>query len=293
MPLYINCQSNHPPSVLKNIPDAINKRLSKISCNETVFNAAAPAYQEALDKSGYKHKLKFDPEARNSKNTCRNRKRKICWFNPPFNLNTKTNVGKIFLILIDKSFPPGHPLQKICNRNTIKLSYRCTPSMNSVISARNAKLLAPPQDTVNKVCSCPANKPCPLGGKCLEKSIIYKATVKQENNQTNTYIGLTCNSFKKRFYSHNASFRNPELNQTSLSNFVRKLQDKKIKHTISWEQIDQAKCFSPVSGICALCTKEKFHITFKPGVGPLNKKNEMFNNCRHKRRVLLCQKDQD
>ena len=31
--LYIDCQSNHPPSVLRNIPDAINKRLSKISCN--------------------------------------------------------------------------------------------------------------------------------------------------------------------------------------------------------------------------------------------------------------------
>ena len=133
----------------------------------------------------------------------------------------------------------------------------------------------------------------PPWGKCLEKSIIYKATVKQENNQTNTYIGLTCNSFKKRFYSHNASFKNPDWNQKSLCNFVRKLQDKKIQHTISWEKIDQAKCFSPVSGICALCTKEKFHITFKPGVGPLNKKNEMFNNCRHKRRVLLCQKDQD
>ena len=165
--------------------------------------------------------------------------------------------------------------------------------MNSVISARNAKLLAPPPEAAKKVCSCPANKPCPLGGKCLEKGIIYKATVKQENNQVNTYIGLTCNSFKKRFYSHNASFRNPELNQTSLSNFVRKLQDKNVKHTISWEKIDQAKCFNPVAGICPLCTKEKYHITFKPGVGPLNKKNEMFNNCRHKRRVLLCQKDQD
>ena len=34
VPLYINCQSNHPPCLLKNIPDAINKRLSKISCNE-------------------------------------------------------------------------------------------------------------------------------------------------------------------------------------------------------------------------------------------------------------------
>ena len=144
MPLYINCQSNHPPSVLKNIPDAINKRLSKISCNESVFSAAAPVYQDALDKSGYNYELKFDPEAGISKNTCRNRK--ICWFNPPYNLNTNTNVGKNFLI--DKSFPPGHPLQKICNQNTIKLSYRCTPSMNSVILARNAKLLAPHEETV-------------------------------------------------------------------------------------------------------------------------------------------------
>ena len=49
VPLYINSLSNHPPSVIKNIPDAINKRLSKISCNETVFNTAAPVYQEALD----------------------------------------------------------------------------------------------------------------------------------------------------------------------------------------------------------------------------------------------------
>ena len=62
VPLYVHCQSNHPPSVLKNIPDAINKRLSKISCNENVFNSAIPAYQEALEKMGYKHKLIFDPQ---------------------------------------------------------------------------------------------------------------------------------------------------------------------------------------------------------------------------------------
>ena len=143
------------------------------------------------------------------------------------------------------------------------------------------------------MCSCTGNNLCPLGGKCLEKSVIYKATVTQEN-KTNTYIGLTCNSFKKRFYSHHASFKNSDVNQTSLSNHVRNLQEKRINHTVSWEKIDQAKCFSPVSGICALCTKEKFYITFKPGVGQLNKKSEMFNNCRHKKRVLLCgTKDQD
>ena len=50
VPLYINRQSNHPPSVLRNIPDAINKRLSQMSCNETVYNAAATAYQDARQK---------------------------------------------------------------------------------------------------------------------------------------------------------------------------------------------------------------------------------------------------
>ena len=45
-------------------------------------------------------------------------------------------------------------------------------------------------------------------------------------------------------------------------------EDKKIKHIIKLEQIDQAKWFSPVLGICALCTKANFDITFKTRVGP-------------------------
>ena len=76
--------------------------------------------------------------------------------------------------------------------------------------------------------------------------------------------------------------------QTSLSNHIQNLKEKNIKHTIEWEKVDQAKPFSPVSGICALCNKENFFITFKPGIEPLNSKSEMFSNCRHKKRVLLC-----
>ena len=52
-PMYVNIQSNHPPTVLKNIPLGITNRLSIISANKTVFHGAAPAYQEALTKSGY------------------------------------------------------------------------------------------------------------------------------------------------------------------------------------------------------------------------------------------------
>ena len=95
-PLYVNAKSNHPPNITKNIPLAVNKRLSEISSNEEIFDKAAPTYQDALDKSGYKFKLKYEPsqETRKQNNT---RKRKITWFNPPYAENVETNIGKKFL----------------------------------------------------------------------------------------------------------------------------------------------------------------------------------------------------
>jgi hypothetical protein len=58
---YVNSRSNHSPSVLRSIPEAINKRLSTISSNKDNFDAAAPPYQEALQRSGYDHNLTFNP----------------------------------------------------------------------------------------------------------------------------------------------------------------------------------------------------------------------------------------
>jgi hypothetical protein len=46
--LYVCKESNHPPSITKNIPKSINIRLSSISSNEASFNEAVPAYQETL-----------------------------------------------------------------------------------------------------------------------------------------------------------------------------------------------------------------------------------------------------
>ena len=60
-PLYVHSQSNHPPNIIRNIPAAINRRLSSISSDRAVFNEAAPPYQEALRKSGYTHQLEFKP----------------------------------------------------------------------------------------------------------------------------------------------------------------------------------------------------------------------------------------
>jgi len=60
--LYVHRQSNHPPALLKNIPENINKRLTSISSNQKVFDEAIPPYQKALDESGYNHNLTYNPQ---------------------------------------------------------------------------------------------------------------------------------------------------------------------------------------------------------------------------------------
>jgi hypothetical protein len=179
--------------------------LSFISCIEEVLDKAVPVYRDALVKSGYTHKPEFDPEAATARNQNSNKKRKITWFNPPFSQNVTTKVGEKFLNLIDSCFSPNHPQHKICNRNTLKLSYRCTPNIGAIISAKHSKSLQPPQE-MKKMCNC--KQGCPVGGKCLDTSIIYRATV----NENNTYTGLTCNNFKARWVAHKHSFNNTEAN---------------------------------------------------------------------------------
>ena len=58
-PLYVHKQSNHPPSILRNIPESINRCLSEISSDKDCFDKTKGPYQEALNKSGYKYNLSF------------------------------------------------------------------------------------------------------------------------------------------------------------------------------------------------------------------------------------------
>jgi len=97
-PLYVHSESNHPHSILKNIPLAINKRLNQISSNKESFDKAAPPYQQALEKSGYKNQLRFDAASNDQTHSEeRTRRRKVTWYNPPFSKNIANNVEKKFL----------------------------------------------------------------------------------------------------------------------------------------------------------------------------------------------------
>ena len=56
---YINIESNNPPSIIKQLPLSIESRRLSLCASEEIFNDSVIPYQGALDKSGYKHKLKY------------------------------------------------------------------------------------------------------------------------------------------------------------------------------------------------------------------------------------------
>ena len=109
---YINIKFNNPPSIIKQISKQpiiyhqanLKSRLSSLSSSEEIFDDSVIPYQDALDKSGYKHKLKYKANIYTASNK-KQRKRNIIWFNPPYSKHVKTNIGKIFLNLIKKHFP--------------------------------------------------------------------------------------------------------------------------------------------------------------------------------------------
>ena len=43
-PLYVNINSNHPHTVTRNIPKAVNRRLSALSSNENMFKSVVPIF---------------------------------------------------------------------------------------------------------------------------------------------------------------------------------------------------------------------------------------------------------
>ena len=58
--LYININSNHPPSIKKALPGMISTiRLSELSCDLDNFKKTIQPYKNAIKQSGYKDNLIF------------------------------------------------------------------------------------------------------------------------------------------------------------------------------------------------------------------------------------------
>ena len=300
---YIHMKSNHPRSILKQLPNMIGHRLSLLSNSEETFKSVIGPYEDSLQKAGYTEKLKYESQDLNEKKKRkRTRRKNIIWFNPPFSKAVSTNLGARFLKLIDKHFPRGSELGRIFNRNTVKISYSCLPNMENIISSHNKKLLRDSINTAqqdkNSTCNCRNKlKPCPLEKQCLKKSIIYKAEVTSNtvqhfpmssNSTTAEYIGLASNSFKERYNNHQLSFRHEKYqSNTSLSKYIWDLRKSSIPFNIDWSVVCSASTYHPSIKKCPLCIMEKTQILMSDHKFPLNKKSELLSKCRHREKFLL------
>ncbi len=289
---YINVESDHPPSIIKQLPTAVEKRISDLSSSEQIFEQSKKKYQDALTKSGYKNVLKYNPTTPSTSR--RKRGRKIIWFNPPFSRSVETNIGKEFLRLLDTHFPRHDPLHKIFNRNTIKVSYGCMPSIKTSISAHNKKILGEKEPLARGHCNCQQPETCPLPGECTTPNLLYEATLKSDlpDYGEKIYKGISEPSFKKRFANHKKSFNIVEYkSDTCLSKEVWDIKNLGGTYNISWRAIKQCPGFNPSNGKCALCMSEKLEILEHTGTNLLNKKSEIVSTCRHKHKHMLTSLD--
>ena len=211
------------------------------------------------------------------------------WYNPPYSQNVATDIARQFLSLITKHFPKNHKYSKLFNRNNVKCSYRTMPSMGAIINSHNARILADPEP-ISRECSCKKDNngdpiDCPLGGKCLIKNIVYKATVTAAGKQTKTYFGLTATTFKVRLYNHRQSFTNEQLqHETRLSTYMWDLWREGTPGEIKWEIAMKSRPYRGGTRRCDLCTSEKLAILLADGSGLLNKRSEIIATCRHRKK---------
>ena len=128
---YVSSMSNHPPCILKNLPDGINQRLSSISSGEEEYKMEVDQYQHALKEAGYEEKLVYKNQDKEQEEVVgrKTRRRKVIWFNPPWSSNVKTNIAGRFISLLKKHFPPKSDLYHLFNDKKMKVSYSTCPNM--------------------------------------------------------------------------------------------------------------------------------------------------------------------
>ena len=163
VPVYITKNFNHPPQVLKELPKTIKKGISTISSSKQIFNDLKTIYEDTLKKSGFQNKLSYQQNSIQNNNEYqekKNRKRNLIWYNPPYSINVKTNIGKVFFKLLHKRFLKTHKFCEIFNKNTVKLSYSSMGNMASVITSHNKTILRP--NIQDCGCYCREKNECPM-----------------------------------------------------------------------------------------------------------------------------------
>ena len=180
-----------------------------------------------MKKSGFKNKLSYQQNIiqNNDENQGKKkRKRNVIRHNPPYSMNVKTNIGKVFFKLLHMHFPKTHKFYKIFNKNTVKLSYSRMRNMACITASYNKTILR--LNIQDYGYNYRKMSECPMQSKCLTPNIINEATVTSNTDIVEKiYFGLCETSFKNRYRNHTRSFRLQSYSKdTELSKYVWELK---------------------------------------------------------------------
>ena len=156
----------------------------------------------------------------------------------------------------------------------------------SIITNYNTRINRKSQTQVTSAdnCNCRNKEACPLQNKCMNKDILYKATISTSiTNDTKHYIGMTSRTFKERYRNHIKSFTHKKYsNETELSKHIWHLKQNKTDSTIKWSI--KKIYFLHGRKRCNLCLEEKLNILKEKDNRLLNKRSEIISACQHKNR---------
>ena len=89
-------------------------------------------------------------------------------------------------------------------------------NVGNIIKKHNRVILNSKPTISEDGCNCREKTRYPLENKCLTTSIIYKAIVTSDSeNSGKSYIGITEETLKKRFYDHQLFFKDRKYFQST------------------------------------------------------------------------------
>ena len=189
--------------------------------------------------------------------------------------------------MVTRHFPKGHPLHKIFNRHSLKVSYSTTRNIRKHISKHNNTVISKSKpEKEKKLCNCRAPANCPSSGEYQVGPLVYQANVRTSISNK-SYIGSMGRTLKERYSTHKHSFNNRNANSTALSSYVWKLKDSEHEHEISWNIKAKSGVYTAGAKYCDVCLTEKTHIMLANPKESLNVRTEILNKCRHKAKFTL------
>ena len=171
----------------------------------------------------------------------------------------------------------------INQQNKKLLSFNSSLVSNSTSS--QPKSLIRKRNLAEKSCNCRKKETFPLNGKCLQKCMMYEATV-CTNLLSRSYIRSCETTFKTRYNNHKQSFKNiTPCHDTALSKFIWKPKESNMDFNFTWKIVASVSGNFCKGRTCSLCLTEKADIIKEDPTHILDTRGEILNKCRPLKQV--------